>query len=154
MFTRDNWVCNAQLVAGQKYEISFWQKTDAAEGSLIVLTGIYNNLPSWSWNEYLQVLASDHWSIYFPDIPFEEQVEEMFGIWSNIEYPLTETITLPASPELMPSAEWKQVRFEFTATSAKYESLLNTYPQFALLSAGSADVNWYLDDIQINLIEE
>lgn len=84
----------------------------------------------------------------------EEQVEEMFGIWSNIEYPLTETITLPASPELMPSAEWKQVRFEFTATSAKYESLLNTYPQFALLSAGSADVNWYLDDIQINLIEE
>ena len=140
LFTRDNWVCNAQLVAGQKYEVSFWQKTDAAEGSLIVLTGIYNNLPSWSWNEYLQVLASDHWSIYFPDIPFEEQVEEMFGIWSNIEYPLTETITLPASPELMPSAEWKQVRFEFTATSAKYESLLNTYPQFALLSAGSADV--------------
>ena len=54
----------------------------------------------------------------------------------------------------MPSAEWKQVRFEFTATSAKYESLLTTYPQFALLSAGSADVNWYLDDIQINLIEE
>lgn len=154
LFTRDNWVCNAQLVAGQKYEVSFWQKTDAAEGSLIVLTGIYNNLPSWSWNEYLQVLASDHWSIYFPDIPFWEQVEEMFGIWSNIEYPLTETITLPASPELMPSAEWKQVRFEFTATSAKYESLLNTYPQFALLSAGSADVNWYLDDIQINLIEE
>lgn len=60
LFTRDNWVCNAQLVAGQKYEVSFWQKTDAAEGSLIVLTGIYNNLPSWSWNEYLQVLASDH----------------------------------------------------------------------------------------------
>ena len=102
-------------------------------------------------SRYLRVT---HWSIYFPDIPFEEQVEEMFGIWSNIEYPLTETITLPASPELMPSAEWKQVRFEFTATSAKYESLLNTYPQFALLSAGSADVNWYLDDIQINLIEE
>ena len=154
LFPRDNWVCNAQLVAGQKYEISFWQKTDAAEGSLIVLLGIYNYLPSWSWNEYLQVLASDHWSSYFPDIPFQEQQEETFGIWSNIKYPISSEITLPASSILMPSAAWKQVRFEFTAASSHYESLLNTYPQFAFLSYNSADVNWYLDDMQINLIEE
>lgn len=153
-FTRDNWVCNAQLAAGQKYEISFWQKSDAAQGSLIVLVGVYNYLPSWSWNEYLQVLASDHWSSYFPEIPFQEQVEETFAIWSNVEYPISEEITLPASPELMPSSEWKQVRFEFTAASSKYETLLNTYPQFAFLSTNAADVNWYLDDMQINLIEE
>lgn len=154
LFPRDNWVCNAQLVTGQKYEISFWQKTDAAEGTLIILLGVYNYLPSWSWNEYLQVLASDHWSNYFPDIPFQEQQEETFGIWSNVEYPISPEITLPASSILMPSATWKQVRFEFTAASSHYESLLNTYPQFVFLSQNSADVNWYLDDMQINLIEE
>lgn len=89
LFTRDNWVCNAQLVAGQKYEVSFWQKTDAAEGSLIVLTGIYNNLPSWSWNEYLQVLASDHWSIYFPIFLSRNRWKRCseFGVISNIRLP-------------------------------------------------------------------
>lgn len=153
LFTRDNWICNAQLVAGQKYEIAFWQKTDAAEGSLIILLGVYNNLPAWSWNDKLQLLAGDHWNTCFPDIPFQEQVEELFGIWSNVDYPL-DGITLPASSELMPTAAWKRVRFEFTAASVKYPSLLNSYPQFVFLSSGSADVNWYLDDMQINLIEE
>lgn len=154
LFTRDNWVNNAQLTAGKKYEISFWQKTDAPQGTLIVLLGVYNYLPSWSWNDVLGTLASDHWSTYFPNIPFQEQPEELLSIWSNVEYPLTEEITLPATPELMPSSEWKQVRFEFTAASAKYTDLLNTYPQFAFLSSNGADVNWYLDEVQINLIEE
>ena len=152
-FARDNWACNAQLVSGQKYEIAFWQKTDAPEGSLIVMLGVYNYLPGWSWNDKLQLLASDHWSTCFPDIPFQEQVEELFGIWCNVEFPI-EGGTLPATAELMPTAEWKRVRLEFTAASVKYPLLLNTYPQIAFLTTGSADVNWYLDDMQINLIEE
>ncbi len=154
LFTRDNWVCNAQLEAGKKYEIAFWQKTDAPQGTLILLLGAYNFLPSWSWNEYLQTLASDHWSTYFPDIPFQEQPEELLGIWSNVEYPLTEEITLPATPQMMPSSEWTRVKLEFTAASTKYTALLNTYPQFAFLSYSPGDVNWYLDDMQINLIED
>ena len=41
-----------------------------------------------------------------------------------------------------------------TAASTKYTALLNTYPQFAFLSYSPGDVNWYLDDMQINLIED
>lgn len=152
-FPRDNWVCNAQLVAGKRYEISFWQKSDAPQGSLLLILSVYNFLPSWSWNEYLQILAGDHWSQYFPDIPFQEQDEEMQNIWSCVDYPLNESVTLPAIPELVPTSTWKQVRFEFTAASAKYTSLLNAYPMFALMSAGG-DTAWYVDEMQINLIED
>lgn len=152
-FARDNWACNAQLVPGQRYEIAFWQKSDAAEGSLAVQLDVCNFLAGWSWNDKLQLLASDHWSTCFPDIPFQEQIEESFGTWRNVDYQAGGN-TLPASPELMPTATWQRVRFEFTATSVKYPLLLNTYPQFVFLSTGSADVNWYLDDMQINLIEE
>lgn len=152
-FTRDNWVCNARLEPGRRYEVSFWQKSDAPAGTLVVLLGIYNYLPSWSWNEYLGTLAGDHWSQWLPDIPFEEQEEELLAIWSNIDYPISEEITLPATESLMPGSEWRQVRLEFTAAGSRYAALLNSYPQFALLSVAGEAV-WQMDEMQINLIED
>lgn len=89
LFTRDNWVCNAQLVAGQKYEVSFWQKTDAAEGSLIVLTGIYNNLPpglGMNTSRYLRVTTGASTSPIFLSRNRWKRCSE-FGVISNIRLP-------------------------------------------------------------------
>lgn len=140
LFTRDNWTNNAQLQKGKKYEFIFWIKADAdftlSEVSLL------NNLPDWSWNELLQAHSKNNWSQYFPNISFTVQNETVL---------LRET-GLPVT------RAWKQFRYVFTVGNADIQNnplpddLLNTFPSFTVNSAAPGVV--YLDEIQINLLED
>lgn len=140
LFTRDNWVNNAHLEKGKKYEFIFWMKADVDFSLSEVI--IINYLPDWSWNELLQAHSKNNWSQYFPDIPFTVQNETRLAYASNL--PIT--------------TAWKQFRYEFTVGDTDIQGitlsdkLLNTYPFFVINSSAPSMI--YLDEIQINLIEE
>lgn len=140
LFTRDNWVNNAHLEKGKKYEFIFWMKGDANFTVSEVI--LINNLPDWSWNELLQAHSKNNWSQYFPDIPFEVQNETRLFYAANLAI----------------TTSWQQFRYEVTIGDKDIQNitlpnvLLNTYPFFVINSAAPDKI--YIDEIQINLIEE
>lgn len=140
LFTRDNWVNNAQLEKGKKYEFKFWMKADA--NFLLKEVFVMNNLPEWSWNELLGAHAGNNWADYFPEIPFEVQNETVL-VYAN-DIPIT--------------TSWKEFRYEFTVGDKDLigvslpNKLLNVFPSFAINSDQPKSI--YIDGIMINLIEE
>lgn len=140
LFTRDNWVNNAHLEKGKKYEFIFWMRGDAPFTLSEVI--LINNLPDWSWNELLQAHSKNNWSQYFPDIPFEVQNETRLLYDSNLAI----------------TTNWQQFRYEFTIGERDIQNitlpdlLLNTYPFFVVNSTAPDKI--FIDEIQINLIEE
>lgn len=140
LFTRDNWVNNAQLERGKKYEFKFWMRADVNFTLSEVL--VANNLPEWSWNELLGAHAGNNWADYFPEIPFEVQNETVLIYANNI--PVTTT--------------WKEFKYEFTVGETDLQGtplpsrLLNAFPSFVINSDQPKSI--YIDGIMINLIEE
>lgn len=139
-FTRDNWINNAQLEKGKKYEFKFWMKADT--NFLLKQVFVMNNLPEWSWNELLGAHAGNNWVDYFPEIPFEVQNETVLLYAENI--PIT--------------TSWKEFKYEFTVGDKDLigvslpNRLLNVFPSFAIESDQPRSI--YIDGIMINLIEE
>lgn len=140
VIARDNWVNNAKLEKGQKYEFIFWMKADADFSLSEVF--LANELPDWSWNELLDALAERDWAHYFPDIPFSIQTRT----------------TLARDTDVQVTTSWNEYRYEFTIGDTDLdgaslpERLLNTYPAFIINSSIPEKI--YIDEIQINLIEE
>lgn len=140
LFTRDNWTNNAHLQKGKKYEFIFWMKADANFTLSEVM--LLNNLPDWSWNELLQAHAKNNWSQYYPNIPFEVQNETR--IFHRADLGIT--------------TNWQEFRFEFVVGDVDIQNnplpqtLLNTFPSFVINSAAPSTI--YLDEVQINLIED
>lgn len=140
LFTRDNWVNNAQLEKGKKYEFKFWMKGDA--NFTLKEVGIVNNLPEWSWNELLSAHAGNNWADYFPETPFEVQNETIIAYMTDL--PVT--------------TSWQEFRCEFTVGDTDLtgvplpNKLLNAFPSFAVESNLPKSI--YIDGIMINLIEE
>lgn len=140
LFTRDNWVNNAHLEKGKKYEFIFWMKGDVPFTLSEVI--LMNNLPDWSWNELLQAHSKNNWSQYFPEIPFQVQNETRLLYAGNLAI----------------TTNWQQFRYEFTIGDKDIQNvtlpdlLLNTYPFFVINSTAPDKI--FIDEIQINLIEE
>lgn len=140
LFTRDNWVNNAHLVRGSRYEFVFWMRSDVPFTLSEVI--VVNQLPNWSWNELLNAHSENNWSEYFSDIPFQEQPETRLAYAANLAI----------------TTSWQRFRYEFTVGETDIqglpvpERLLNTYPFFVVNTTEANLI--YLDEVQINVIED
>ncbi|MGM9734821.1 MAG: PKD domain-containing protein [Candidatus Cryptobacteroides sp.] len=155
IFPRDAWPCNAHLEAGKQYELSYWIKGDALEGGYIYdnegqlvedfkdyvwLTGclmLVNYLEEWMNVDGQELYAGAAWSTMFPGLEFAMEPNTVFKeMWWD-----------PAIVG-MKDGSWRQIVIPFTAPA----NLHNTYPYFRVYSGHASSV--YLDEIEINLIEE
>jgi Rib/alpha/Esp surface antigen-like repeat protein len=165
---RNNWDNNARMVVGQKYEVSFYMKAEAetlGEGAYAAFAKnkgevaaicqwcqLFNWVPDWLNDPLRGYYAQTDWSEIFPGETFEVQ-----GAQAQIQnFPMT---SLQATSETdfwfenLISKDWKKYSFEFTLENGGEvgTELRNCYLAFGLTGVNAT---FYLDDVQINLIEE
>ena len=152
LFSRNNWVCNAHIEKGKKYELVYWTKrtadldplgieglTNETYGYAFVAVVLRNNLNDWDYNSTLDVQPGTNWETYFPEIPYAQESDmAFFEHWYD-------DVCLKTAP----ADGWVKNTIEFTSNGDYH----NVYPYFRVMQA----MNWspvYLDEVQINLIEE
>lgn len=144
LFFRDSWVTNAHLKKDANYQLSFWAKVEKNNPDLtskINRLRIINKLGKSDWNSTLDVTPENDWAKFCPGVEFEEQVEADVLNLAPKEIPeLTQT--------------WAKYKFDFVVDQAyRYNKLLNAYMLLLLQPATSNLKSLYIDEVQINLIE-
>lgn len=143
-FSRDMWASNAKLEKGKKYEFTFYAKSDQpySIGEMIIINATYD----YMYDAVVQSTISTGWANFYPNIPLNYQTTESRLVYDS-------SIAL--------NSTWKEFRYEFEVKdkditgSAVPDILLNTYPFFVFKKTSPEKaVNIYLDQIEINLLEE
>lgn len=141
-FPRDMWVSNAKLHKGQKYEFCFYAKSakPAKINELILINAAYD----YMYDGVAQAAIATDWSKFYPDIPLTFQTAETrFVSGSSLDI----------------ASDWQLFRYEFTVGDKDIngtpvpDTLLNTYPFFVFTTNNGA-VDIYMDEIEINLLED
>ena len=143
-FSRDMWASNAKLEKGKKYEFTFYAKSDQpySIGEMIIINATYD----YMYDAVVQSAISTGWASFYPNIPLTYQTTESRLVYDS-------NIALDSA--------WKEFRYEFEVKDkditggAVPDLLLNTYPFFVFKKTSPEKaVNIYLDQIEINLLEE
>lgn len=143
-FSRDMWASNAKLEKGKKYEFTFYAKSDQpySIGEMIIINATYD----YMYDAVVQSAISTGWASFYPNIPLTYQTTESRLVYDS-------NIALDSA--------WKEFRYEFEVKDKDItggvvpDLLLNTYPFFVFKKTSPEKaVNIYLDQIEINLLEE
>ncbi|MGM9747360.1 MAG: PKD domain-containing protein [Candidatus Cryptobacteroides sp.] len=143
LFPRDAWACNAHIEKGKKYEVSFYWRaegfTEANTDKWISPTiQIVNWLEEWMTVEGTDLSAGSSYATIFPGETFAaEGNAAIFEDWWG------EKTGIGTGSE-----EWSHQSFTITAPA----TLHNVYPYFRVYTGMYQTV--YIDEIEINLIEE
>lgn len=150
---RNNWICNPQLTVGDKYELIIWFKAENVAAAYWL--NIFSWVPDYLKDPLRNLSAAESWGDFFPGQTFEVSGAQNPPVWeSGGTFGITigpggEYVT---TGELFP-AEWKAYRWEFTLEEGGEpgDVLRNCYVGIGLSGQGGVV---YIDEIQINLIEE
>lgn len=137
LFPRNNWMCNAQLENGKKYELEFWVKrTSSSEVDPFAFSavGVVNN--STMWDNALGLTSSVDWAAFYPGEWKEEPQKVFFEIFTTYT-------------KQTPEDGWKKTNIAFES-DGDYN---NAYPIFWVHYYMNNDPV-YFDEVQIYLIEE
>ncbi len=160
---RNNWSNNARLEAGKKYEFIFWLKADAPKleaaaapknaGELAAYLGwiqVLNFVPDYLNDPMRGANAKADWADVFPGETFQEQSQEiLFATAVSIYHEAgTEDDPTPFFENLI-KEDWTEYRYEFTMPENTGNR--NCFCAFGFTGMGAT---FYLDQVQINLIEE
>lgn len=149
IFPRDCWITNAHIEKGKKYELVYWMKADLKEGQEfgIGCVQVINYLEAWMAPANTD-LTGEKFNTIFPgvDMKFENEWNRPIKEWwcSSDQ----ENLNHPEKCLADKDGKWKQFTVEFVAP----ETLHNTYPYFRVYADHVTAT--YLDEIEINLIEE
>lgn len=165
MAHKNNWSNNARLTVGQKYELSFYVKAEAAAmedcglkknngeiAAVISWVNVFNWIPDYLNDPMRGLNAKTDWSEVFPGETFAEEGAQV-SIWAG-EYTTFEGTTMDDLVfHNLVGKDWKKVSYEFTLEGGGEtgQVLKNCY-----IALGITGINavFYFDDFQINLIEE
>lgn len=141
IFPRDCWINNAHIEKGKKYELSYWLKADLKEGQewAVGCVQIINFLDTWMAPAGTDLVAETAFSTIFPgeELDFSAEYNRVIKEFWFDEHCKAST-----------DGSWVNYKIEFEAP----ETLHNTYPYFRVYAD---HVNaTYIDEIEINLIEE
>ena len=154
---RNNWSNNPWLISGEKYELSLWFKTDIADPTInmsgCMWLNILSILPDWLSDPMRKMDAKTSWSQIFPGDEYVlAGIEIPTYLWT--EGVITSIGGTPEAPEFneLLATDWKQYSFEFTIDEGEPGSVIkNCYLAFGVTGVGAPV---YIDEIQLNLIEE
>ena len=123
---RNNWSNNARMVVGQKYEISFWCKAEAAtmdavglkhnDGELAAIiswVNLFNWIPDWLNDPMRGSAAKTDWSEVFPGETFKEEGAQS-PIWAGGVTTMEGTSPDDLKFNDLITRDWKKYSFEFT----------------------------------------
>ena len=162
---RNNWSNNARMVVGQKYEISFWCKAEAAtmdavglkhnDGELAAIiswVNLFNWIPDWLNDPMRGSAAKTDWSEVFPGETFKEEGAQS-PIWAGGVTTMEGTSPDDLKFNDLITRDWKKYSFEFTLENGGQpgDVLKNCYIAFGVTGVNAV---FYFDDFQINLVEE
>lgn len=162
---RNNWSNNARMVVGQKYEISFWCKAEAAtmdavglkhnDGELAAIiswVNLFNWIPDWLNDPMRGSAAKTDWSEVFPGETFKEEGAQS-SIWAGGVTTMEGTSLDDLKFNDLITKDWKKYSFEFTLENGGQpgDVLKNCYIAFGVTGVNAV---FYFDDFQINLVEE
>ena len=162
---RNNWSNNARMVVGQKYEISFWCKAEAAtmdavglkhnDGELAAIiswVNLFNWIPDWLNDPMRGSAAKTDWSEVFPGETFKEEGAQS-PIWAGGVTTMEGTSPDDLKFNDLITKDWKKYSFEFTLENGGQpgDVLKNCYIAFGVTGVNAV---FYFDDFQINLVEE
>lgn len=145
---RNSWPTNAWMEAGKKYELSFWLKAEGAIAACYWLN-IFSYCPTWLNDPLRGTDASADW-------------KEVFGVdfVESSQTKLYENVITSVTPKEDGSgydvqnaltADWTKYTFEITLEGETGTVYKNCYPAFGFSGIGA---KVYIDEVQINLIEE
>lgn len=161
---RNNWSNNARLEAGKKYEFIFWLKADAYKlaeadapknvgelAAYLAWIQVLNNVPGYLNDPMRGSEAKTDWSDVFQGETFEEQAQVIFFSSEVSKYNATGTEDDPTPFfENLITDNWKEYRYEFTMP----ETIEGNRNCFCAFGFTGVLATFYLDQVQINLIEE
>lgn len=137
LFPRNNWMCNAQLEKGKKYELEFWAKrTSNTELDPYAFSAVGVINCSNMYDNALGLTSSVDWSIFYPGEWKDEPQKEIFQVFTTYT-------------KQTPEDGWKKTNIPFES-DGDYN---NTYPIFWVHYYMNNDPV-YFDEVQIYLIEE
>lgn len=149
---RNNWSNNPWLTSGQKYELSVWFRADLPTSSNIagcMWLNIFTFVPDYLNDPLRAMDAKNNWSTIFPGDQFTETSQTK--LWEGAITTIEGTEEAPVFNNLL-TTEWKQYTFTFTVTEGTAGDIFrNCYLAFGLTGVGAVI---YVDEIQLNLIEE
>lgn len=149
---RDNWSNNAQIVVGQKFELSFYAKVDEGVFATSHWMNLMNNVEGWLWDNARDIKPENAWSDIYPDIDYEAALASggAVTLWS------VSLMTIKGGEDYtFFGTDWTKYSFIIDTNIPDFApfqgiALYNTYITMGLLSTGPI----YFDQIQLNLIEE
>lgn len=162
---RNNWSNNARMTVGQKYELSFWCKAEAAsmeslgfknnngeQAAILSWVNVFNWIPDWLNDPMRGLYAQTDWSDVFPGETFATegaQASIWAGEWSSMEGTTMDDLVF----KNLISKDWQKISYEFTLENGGKagDVLKNCYIAFGITGVNSV---FYFDGFQINLIEE
>ena len=149
---RNNWPNNPWLTSGEKYELSLWFRADLpAEGTMAgcMWLNIFTFVPDYLNDPLRALKASDSWSAVFDGDEFV--VTSQTKLWEGVITTIGGTAEAPEFNGLL-TTEWQKYTFEFTVEEGNAGDIFkNCYLAFGLTGVGATV---YVDEIQLNLIEE
>lgn len=146
---RNSWPTNAWLNAGKKYELSFWLKSEGAYAACYWLH-IYSYCPSWLNDPLRGASAKDDWKEVFGSDFVESAQTKLY------ENAITSIIQDESQAEgyriegALPT-EWTKYTFEFSPEGNAGDVYRNCYLCMGISGIGA---KIYIDEVQINMIEE
>lgn len=145
---RNSWPTNAWMEAGKKYELSFWLKSEGMAGACYWLN-IFSYCPTWLNDPLRGADASSDWKDVF-GVDFVES--SMVELYKNV----ITTVTAKEDGsgydiQNALSTEWTKYTFEVTPGGDAGTVYKNCYLALGLSGVGAIV---YLDEVQINLVEE
>lgn len=158
---RNNWPNNPRMTVGQTYEVSISLRAEVGDinkGAVAACDWlkVFTFVPDYLNDPLRAMDAANYWSTVFPGETFETSSQtELFtkGIWEN--KPEGAPADEPGPYDEYLTRDWKTYRYEFTIEPGTIgnegDVLRNCYVAFGIASV--MDIV-YVDDIQINLIEE
>lgn len=152
---RNSWPDNATMEVGKKYELAFWMKADIIYAGCFWLQ-LFSYTPDWLNDPLRGLEAASNWKEYFGE---DYVVSGMTKLYENAITTLgyDDSGNLVGTETLL-TTDWKKYSWEFTlgedgSLGANGTVMRNCYLAMGLSGAGQP-VGVYLDELQLNLIEE
>ncbi len=146
---RNSWPTNAWLEVGKKYEFTFWLKSEGAYGACYWVH-LYSYCPDWLNDPLRGAAAKEDWKeVFGSDFVEGGQIRLYENAITSVIQDDTQEAGYRIEGAL--STEWTKYTFEFTPSGTEGDVYRNCYLCLGISGMGA---KIYIDEVQINLIEE
>ncbi len=146
---RNSWPTNAWLEVGKKYEFTFWLKSEGAYGACYWVH-LYSYCPDWLNDPLRGAAAKEDWKeVFGSDFVEGGQIRLYENAITSVIHDDTQEAGYRIEGAL--STEWTKYTFEFTPSGTEGDVYRNCYLCLGISGMGA---KIYIDEVQINLIEE